>query len=526
MTSYTNIFGGANIYPSDVSYAAITMSVDTDLVWPLDANTSLPIAASIVDVTAGSAGLKLLLPPANLASTGQTILVNNVGSNQFTVTDTLGNTLCAPSSGQVWQLYVTDNTTAAGEWQIFQYGVGVSSANASSLAGLGLRAINTTINQSMPVTSFNSSYTTSNSDRASVLLWTGGAGTVTLQDPGTAGSDWFVNLRNQGQGVLIITPPAARLIDGTSTKDINPTESCIIFCDGTNYYTIGFGQSPNFPFSYTVIPLPASGTYTLSTAEQNLIIYKFTGTLTGNINIVVPPTIQQYWVDNSTIGAYTLTVKTAAAAGVSVVQGSREILYCNGTSVVNATSVGGISIPLAVAYGGTGSTTASGARINLGGGSVGIPVFQSTTTSAAQTALGASLVGQTLFTSQASISTFGAITGGTAYLNGSYSAVPLTGGSGTGATANIVVSGNAVTSVTLVNPGLGYLPANSLSALNTNLGGSGAGFSVLVSSVTAAAARATLDVYSTEEIDLALTVLQNEIVDVSNNSLRYAIGLG
>lgn len=393
MTSYTNIFGGANIYPSDVSFDMINMTEDTTLVWPLDANTSVPIAASIIDVTAGVSNLTLIMPPANLVSTGQTTLVNNVGAYQFTVADSLGGTLCNPAPGEVWQLYISDNTTAGGNWQIFQYGVGVSNANAASLAGLGLRAINTTINQSMPVTSFNASYTTSNSDRASVLLWTGGAGILTLQDPGTAGNDWFVNICNQGQGVMTITPPSSVTIDGNSTKDIAPTESCIIFCNGSNYYTIGFGQNANFPFSYTVIPLPASGTYTLSTAEQNLIIYKFTGTLTGNINVIVPPTIQQYWVDNETTGSYSLTLKTSSAAGTSVTQGARSILYCDGTNVLNATSTG-VSLPVSVANGGTGATTASAARINLGGGSVGIAVFQSVTTTVAQTALDVYSTGQ------------------------------------------------------------------------------------------------------------------------------------
>jgi hypothetical protein len=376
MTNYTNVFGGSTIYPSDVSFNYIAIFADTPLVWPLDANVDVPIAASIVDVQAEFAGLSVLLPPANLASTGQTVLFNNVGSHQFTVKDATGTTLCAPASGELWQVYITDNTTVAGLWQVLQYGVGVSTANAGSLAGYGIKAINTTLNQSMPVTSFNTSYTTSSADRASVLLWTGGAGVVTFQDPASAGSDWFINFRNQGTGTVILTPPGSTLIDGTATKAVAPTESCIIFCDGTDYYTIGFGQNVNFAFGYTVIALPSSGTYTLSTAEQNLITYKFTGALTGNIQVIVPPTVQQYWVDNSTTGAYSLTVKTASGSGYAVTQNTRAILYCNGTSVVNA-STASIATPVSIADGGTGATSAAGARINLGGGSTGIAVFQS-----------------------------------------------------------------------------------------------------------------------------------------------------
>jgi len=54
--------------------------------------------------------------------------------------------------------------------------------------------------------------------------------------------------------------------------------------------------------------------------------------------------------------------------------------------------------------------------------------------------------------------------GGTLYTNGTYLAQPLTGGAGTGATADIVVAGGIVTSVTIVNRGSGYVAGNTLSA--------------------------------------------------------------
>jgi len=71
--------------------------------------------------------------------------------------------------------------------------------------------------------------------------------------------------------------------------------------------------------------------------------------------------------------------------------------------------------------------------------------------------------------------------GGTGYINGSYNNVPLTGGTGTGALANISVVGGVVTSVTLQSGGTGYSAGNTLSASNTNLGGSGSGLSITIS---------------------------------------------
>ncbi len=79
------------------------------------------------------------------------------------------------------------------------------------------------------------------------------------------------------------------------------------------------------------------------------------------------------------------------------------------------------------------------------------------------------------------IGKLGAITAGSGYVSSSYLNVPLTGGSGTGATANITVSGGAVTLVALVNQGVGYVLSDALSASNANLGGSGSGFSIPVS---------------------------------------------
>ena len=89
------------------------------------------------------------------------------------------------------------------------------------------------------------------------------------------------------------------------------------------------------------------------------------------------------------------------------------------------------------------------------------------------------------------VDTFGAITGGTLYGNGSYTNVPLTGGSGTGATADITVVGGIVTAVSLNEPGLGYSATDDLSASSANLGGSGSGFEVVVGTITTSSGELT-----------------------------------
>jgi len=79
--------------------------------------------------------------------------------------------------------------------------------------------------------------------------------------------------------------------------------------------------------------------------------------------------------------------------------------------------------------------------------------------------------------------TVGTLVGGSLYTNGTYTAVALTGGSGTGAEATIVVSGAVVSSVTITTQGNAYVVGDTLSALAANIGGTGSGFSIEVATV-------------------------------------------
>lgn len=83
------------------------------------------------------------------------------------------------------------------------------------------------------------------------------------------------------------------------------------------------------------------------------------------------------------------------------------------------------------------------------------------------------------------IKTLGAITPGSGYVDATYTNVPLTGGSGSNAKATISVVGGQVTSVTVTDRGAGYEVGDSLSASNTNLGGTGSGFAIPVSAIYA-----------------------------------------
>ena len=80
----------------------------------------------------------------------------------------------------------------------------------------------------------------------------------------------------------------------------------------------------------------------------------------------------------------------------------------------------------------------------------------------------------------------GPIAGGSGYTNGTYHNVPLKGGSGGGAVADIVVSGGAVNSVEVVYPGGSYVAGDTLRCDSASIGGRGSGFSVPVTSISGA----------------------------------------
>ena len=398
MTSYQNVFGGTVIYPAEVSYRAVSLTADLSLSWPTELSTDQNVVSQIMDVTPSSAGLSIIMPPANQVSVGETTLIFNVGAYTITIKDNAGNTIASIAPGLAWQLYITDNTTVAGSWRPLQYAAGASSATAGALAGAGIKAISSTLNQSAPIVSLATSYSIGNTDRARVFLWTGGAGTFTLPSASTVGNDWFCYIRNGGTGAITVVGPGGETINGDVNLVFNPGDSSLVICDGNDFFTVGFGQSPEFTFDYVAIDLTGeSSPYALSGANLNRITYNFSGILTGDMIIVVPDTVQQYWVANNTTGSYTLTIANASGTGVVVAQGSRTILYCDGVDIYQA-ETGGVSIPVQISQGGTGATTAANALVNLGGTATGIAVFEATSQDDAQTQLGGTTVGKAVFT--------------------------------------------------------------------------------------------------------------------------------
>ena len=342
MTTYTNPFTGQTVNPSQVSYEALTLSANTLLDWPINGTTGTP-TASIIDVTASTTGLYLIFPPATQVSTGQTVLVRNTGANPFTVTSYaatgVGATIISVDSGVAQYIYLTNNSTNAGTWASVTLGAGTSAANASALAGYGLLATGTTLNQAYSVTPYTTNQTLTSALRASLITWGGGVGAFTLPSASSVGANWFCMIRNNGSGILTLTPVGSDTIDGNANQQLQLTESLVIVSNGSGWNTFGYGRSNLF--AYTQLSLSVTGgTTTLTSAQAANTIQLYAGTLTSNQIIVVPSTVQLYTMTNNTTGSYSLTVKTAVGGGATLVipQGTSFVVICDGTNVYNAAS--------------------------------------------------------------------------------------------------------------------------------------------------------------------------------------------
>ena len=361
MTTYTNPFTGQTISPSSVSYTTLSLTANTELEWPINGNDNTP-ASNIIDVTATSSGTGtgwlLELPPATQVSTGQALIVRNVGAQTFTVTDNSGNTIVAITSGVAQYIFLTNNSTVNGVWASVVFGAGTSSANAGALAGYGLLATGLTLNQAYNVTNYYSDSALNATNRAQFNVWAGGVGTFTLPSASSVGNNWFTIIRNSGTGVLTLTPTGTDTIDGNVTQQLQLTESLVLVSNGsTGFNTYAYGRSNSFAFTQ-LAQVVTGGTLTLSAAQGANIIQEYSGTLTSNQIVILPSTVQLYSLQNGTTGAYSLTFKTSGIGStVAVGQGQTAFVVCDGTNVYSTTS----------------NTSSSFTSATLAPGSVGAP---------------------------------------------------------------------------------------------------------------------------------------------------------
>lgn len=337
--SFTNAFGGSTLQAADVAYRAVSLTANVSLVWPPLSTSPTDFVARIMNVTPNAGSRTITMPPANQVSQGFDVIYANPGSFTYTVLDYDGNTIATVAPSEYVYLYITENSTEAGSWDSFVYGVGTSAADAAALAGYGLTAISTTLNAQHPITTKNTNYSIATSDRAALLVWTGGAGTFTLPLAANALQGFFVEIRNGGTGTLTIAASGGDTADGSTSIVLQPTESLIMHSDGTSaWYSVGRGRATQFNFSQLTKAV-TGGSTTLTNTEAANVIQTYTGILASNQTVVLPGVVQVYYVQNQTTGAFSLTFQTPTPGTVvSVPTGQNAILVSDGTNIVNASN--------------------------------------------------------------------------------------------------------------------------------------------------------------------------------------------
>ena len=122
------------------------------------------------------------------------------------------------------------------------------------------------------------------------------------------------------------------------------------------------------------VAFPSDANYTLvsgngiSDQARNAVLV-MTGTLSATRDLIVPTSNKFYAVRNATTGGQSIRVKTAAGTGVTLANGFTQLMYCDGTNVVLASSpvnaiTGSVILSNPTINGFTGDT----AVINVGSG--------------------------------------------------------------------------------------------------------------------------------------------------------------
>jgi hypothetical protein len=95
---------------------------------------------------------------------------------------------------------------------------------------------------------------------------------------------------------------------------------------------------------YTTVDVSGNTDVTPASATISLgFSFQLAGTLTGNINLIVPTAMKffQFYHNaiHPSVGSYSVTIKTSAGTGVKLEPGDKRLLYCDGTNVVDLLNV-------------------------------------------------------------------------------------------------------------------------------------------------------------------------------------------
>ena len=342
--TYTSPFTGNVIQPTDVSYAYVALSANTQLYWPAYVNAGQQVAARIMEFQAASAGLAVSLPDATQASDGQDILIRNTGAYAFTVNRFGGTGSFTVGVNQSYYTYLTNNSTQAGVWATLQFGTGTSTADAATLAGYSTTALLGHIEASFPANSYVTTPTIAESSRGQCLVWAGGAGTWTLPAVSTLSQGWFILVRNNGTGALTINTSAiGSTIDSLSSITLPLGDSCLICVNRDpalqDFFTVGRARPNSLTFSSATYDVDNISGSSLSLITNTPIIQRYTalsGSRSTSLLVTLPAVTQVYYLLNDTNqNGYNIQfqVQGSSQSPFQLVNATQAIVLSDGTNI-------------------------------------------------------------------------------------------------------------------------------------------------------------------------------------------------
>jgi aspartate 1-decarboxylase len=363
MSGFVDVFGGSTVQPSDVAFRAITLTASIVLEWPQYSVNEQPLAR-VMDISSANAAYSVTLPDARAVTPGADFLVTNRGSANLPILNAAGANQATLAVGASRYFYLTDNTTEAGTWASMLFGAASATIDASQLAGRGLQARGLLLDTTVLTTFASSNRALADTDRATLVVWTGGSGTLTL--PANASlAGFYCEIRNSGTGPLVLDGNGAELIDGAASVTLLPRETLILHvAQGVGAYTVGRRRFELTRTTFTV----AGGFRILTPTECTDVVQNYAGTLTEDQEVWFASGVQVYYVSNNTSGPWALTFAVNGGPGTPVVvpAGQNAILVSTGSEVINASTTQAGSAALVLASGSASNPAISMGSVNNG----------------------------------------------------------------------------------------------------------------------------------------------------------------
>lgn len=310
--SFTDIFSGNPVQPASVSFVAYSLTGNIFLNWPTQFLDVPNVTANIINISVNADNYNIFLPPANLTSVGQSIIFVNTSeaSHYFNVLDNTDGFLAQVDVGQSVLIYLNNNSTIAGSWNIIPFGGGFSAVTSVGAVSDSDAIIIT----GSPITSAGT-LTFDTADALTSLADLNSTGILVQSSIGTLVTRSLVD----GSNIDITNP------DGVSA---NPLISLSDTITGINSINVGnFNLSGNIISTTTVntpIHIIPDGTgQTIIGPGLSPPTFSSTGNL-SNINILTVDTagsISQVGIINFTISSIDVTGNlTVSATGTGHLQ--------------------------------------------------------------------------------------------------------------------------------------------------------------------------------------------------------------